>query len=65
MKPEDIRVLTMDREFGGEKWLKWLESKGIGYVVRIKSNTIVNEYTHVNMARHASRREANEEKFWG
>gem|GEM_PF-6103421 len=22
MAPEDIRVLTIDREFGGEKWLK-------------------------------------------
>ncbi len=42
MEPEDIRVLTMDREFGGEKWLKWLESKCIGYVVRIKSNTIID-----------------------
>ena len=43
MEPEDIKVLTMDREFGGEKWLKWLESKGIGYVVRIKGSIRVSQ----------------------
>ena len=47
MPTEDVRVLTMDREFGGAKWLKWLEENGIGYVVRVKSNTLVD-------GRHAS-----------
>jgi len=46
MKAQDIRVLAMDREFGGEKWLKWLDQKGVGYAVRVKINTIVD-------ARHA------------
>lgn len=46
----DIRVLTMDREFIGKKWLSWLDEQGVSYVVRIKKNTIVgkrlaNEYT--------------------
>jgi len=41
MNAEDIFVLTMDREFGGQKWLQWLEQKEIGYVVRVKSNTRV------------------------
>lgn len=41
LKAEDILVLTMDREFGGEKWLKWLDNQNIGFVVRIKSNTLV------------------------
>ena len=40
MEAEDIQVLTMNREFGGEKWLNYLGTKSIGYVVRIKSNTI-------------------------
>lgn len=42
MPVEDIHALTMDREFGGEKWLKWLDQKGVGYVVRIKKNILVN-----------------------
>ena len=41
--PEDIFVLTMDREFGGKEWLKWLDQKGVGFVVRIKKNIIVGQ----------------------
>ena len=41
MVPAEIYVLTMDREFGGEKWLKWLDDKGIGYIVRIKKNITI------------------------
>jgi hypothetical protein len=42
MEAKDIFALTMDREFGGEKWLKWLDQKKVGYVVRIKKNILVN-----------------------
>ena len=42
MPVEEIHALTMDREFGGEKWLKWLDKKDVGYVVRIKKNILVN-----------------------
>jgi len=38
----EIQVLTMDREFGGERWLKWLDHQGVGYVVRIKKNVLIN-----------------------
>lgn len=41
VNPEDIRVLAMDREFGGKDWLKWLDEQDIGYVARIKANIIV------------------------
>ncbi len=41
MGPEEIYVLTMDREFGGRKWLRWLDNKGIGYIVRIKKNITI------------------------
>ena len=41
MKAEDIFVLTMDREFGGKKWLQWLDRQEVGYIVRIKSNIVV------------------------
>ena len=40
---KSIYVLTMDREFIGKQWLKWLDNKGIGYIVRIKSNTLVSD----------------------
>lgn len=43
MSSEDVYALTMDREFGSKEWLEWLESQEIGYVARIKSNTIVGE----------------------
>jgi len=38
---EDIKVLTMDREFIGKEWLRWLDDKKVKYVVRIKSNVLV------------------------
>lgn len=41
IEAKDIRVLTMDREFGSEKWLRWLDEQNVGYVARIKSNTRV------------------------
>ena len=39
---EDIKVLTMDREFLGSKWLQWLDKKGVKYIVRIKINVLIN-----------------------
>jgi len=41
MTAEDIFVLTIDREFGGKEWLQWFEDQGVGYAVRMKSNTVV------------------------
>ena len=38
---QDIHALTMDREFVGKPWLKWLDDQDIGYVVRVKKNTAV------------------------
>jgi len=35
---EEIKALTMDREFVGTKWLGWLKSMEISYVVRVKKN---------------------------
>lgn len=42
IEAKEIHALTMDREFGGEKWLKWLDRQGVGYVVRIKKNILIN-----------------------
>jgi len=41
---ENIKVLTMDREFVGKCWLAWLEIMDVGYVVRLKSNTLVGNH---------------------
>ena len=38
-----IYVLTMDREFIGHQWFKWLDGKRIAYIARIKSNTQVSD----------------------
>lgn len=39
---EDIKVLTMDREFIGKRWLQWLDHQGVRYVARIRGNALVN-----------------------
>ena len=39
---KDIHSLTLDREFNGSRWLKWLDDKGIGFVLRLRRNTLVN-----------------------
>jgi len=39
---EEIKVLTMDREFNGKVWLKWVDNKGVKYVLRIKGNVLIN-----------------------
>lgn len=38
----DIEVLTMDREFCGNKWLKWLDDQGIIFIVRLKRSHKIN-----------------------
>lgn len=38
---KSIYVLTMDREFIGHQWFKWLDRKDIAYIARIKSNTLL------------------------
>ena len=37
-----IYALTMDREFIGAKWLNWLETHHVGFIVRIKKNQLIN-----------------------
>jgi len=38
-----IKVLTADREFIGEEWINWLKENKIPFVIRIKSNTLIDE----------------------
>ena len=41
LSADDIRVLTMDREFVGKNWLGWLRLMEIRYIVRVKRNTLI------------------------
>ena len=40
---EKIASLTADREFIGEEWFSWLKEKGIPFVIRLKSNSLIDE----------------------
>ena len=44
MGAEEIRVLTLDREFEGKHWLGWLNDKGIGYIVRVKKSANIGAF---------------------
>ena len=39
---KDIHSITMDREFNGNEWLKWLDKKGVSFVLRLRRNVLVN-----------------------
>lgn len=46
---KDIDFLAVDREFNGNKWLKWLNDKDLSWVLRIKRNTRVNgKHAHLH-----------------
>lgn len=38
---DNISYLTADREFIGKSWFKWLNDRGIKFLIRIKSNFLV------------------------
>jgi hypothetical protein len=40
---EKIGSLTADREFIGEKWFNWLKENEIPFVIRLKSNSLIDE----------------------
>lgn len=52
-----IASLSGDREFIGERWMSWLESQGIPFVLRLKENMHVWNESHVpvKLSIHASR----------
>ncbi len=37
-----IHMLTMEREFIGNEWLKWLDLKSVAFITRIKSNSLIS-----------------------
>jgi hypothetical protein len=65
MKSEEIYVLTMDREFGGKEWLKCLDDKDIGYIVRIKNNITVEKKAAREHRVTGKTRIAKRKELWG
>ena len=66
LSAKDIFVLAMDREFGGRKWLQWLDKQSIGYVVRIKANTIVgNKLASQHRSTRKGKKASSRQKIWG
>lgn len=60
---QPIASLSGDREFIGEKWMGWLESQGIPFVLRLKENMHVWNDNHVPVklsvhARHLKKRQS-------
>lgn len=62
---QEIRVLAMDREFGGKQWLAWLDQQEVGYVVRIKKNTIVGKLLAEEHARRRGRKTRRRQRIYG
>ncbi len=54
---QPIASLSGDREFIGERWISWLESQGIPFVLRLKENMHVWNENHVpvSLSIHAIR----------
>lgn len=40
---ENIKYLVADREFIGKDWFKWLNTNGIKFLIRVKSNFLIEE----------------------
>ena len=62
--PKDIYVLTMDREFGSEEWVRWLDNKGVGYVTRVKCNTIVGGKSAQECGKTRGRKTVVRQRVW-
>lgn len=61
LPPEDIYALTMDREFNGYKWLKWLNEKKTTWVLRLRKDTHINGvaakfYRSTRKGKHAEKK---------
>jgi len=66
LKAETLFVLTMDREFGGKEWLEWLEQKNIGFIVRVKVNTIVGgKKAFKHRSTRKGKKAATRQRIWG
>ena len=55
----------MDREFGGERWLQWIDNRDVAYIVRIKSNIIIEGKHARNHRRTAKTKSHTRKELWG
>ena len=62
---KDIYVLTMDREFIGYQWFKWLEKKDIGYIARIKFNTSISDQHASTFAKRSNYKIKGKQMIYG
>lgn len=66
VKAKDIDVLLMDREFGGQKWLEWIDKHDVGYIVRVKTNTIIgDQLAHEHSSTRSRKGSYSRYKVWG
>ena len=52
---QPIATLSGDREFIGERWMRWLHERGIPFVLRLKENMFIwkEGYVPVKLSAHA------------
>lgn len=62
---KNIYVLTLDREFIGKEWLKYLEKKGVGYIARIKSNTSISDQNAATLAKSSKYNVTGKQMIYG
>jgi hypothetical protein len=62
---QDIRALTMDREFTGKEWLLWLDYQGVKYIARIRRNTLVDGSPASGRRRAGQLRPSQAKPIWG
>ena len=62
---KDIYVLSMDREFIGNQWFKWLEMKDIGYIARIKSNASISDQDAATLAKRSKYKIKGKQMIYG
>lgn len=62
---ENIYVLTLDREFKGSEWLKWLDKKGVPFILRITKNTVIGSYTAIELAKQRGPKSKRRREVFG
>lgn len=60
-----IDILSMDREFVGMSWFKWLDEQGVGFVARIKKSHQVDGVKAELFFKQSMRKKAQRYKVFG
>ncbi|MFT5906690.1 MAG: hypothetical protein ACI9E1_002302 [Cryomorphaceae bacterium] len=62
---ESIYALTMDREFIGKSWLKWLDDQSVDFIVRIKKSHKINGVSAEIFRQKRSSKTPSRVDLWG